>query len=109
MATAPQVTNTDDILTANDPDFYQAFDKLYEQTWGEGVIPAKYKQLIGVTASVIIRCEPCLKYHITMAVEAGATREEITEALRIAILSGGSAGVPTARHGVNVMKDLGLL
>lgn len=109
MTTTPQVTNTEDILTANDPEFYEAFDGLYAKTWGEGVIPAKYKELIGVTTSVMLRCEPCLKYHINMVVSAGGIREEITEALRIAIIAGGSAGVPTARYGVNVMKDLGLL
>ena len=53
-----------DLLEANDADFIAGFDKLYTQTWGEGAISAKYKELTGVTLSVVIRCEPCLSYHI---------------------------------------------
>jgi AhpD family alkylhydroperoxidase len=105
----PKVTNAEDILIANDPEFFAEFDALYAKTWGGEAIPARYKELIGVTASIIIRCEPCLRHHVKMAAEAGATREEFTEAIRIAILAGGSAGVPTARTGVSVMKELGLL
>ncbi len=75
----PQVTNTDDILVANDPEFFGDLDALYAKTWAGEAIPAKYKELIGVSASIIIRCEPCLRHHIKMAVEGGATRAELTE------------------------------
>jgi len=104
-AASPEV----DLLDANDADFAAGFDKLYTQTWGEGAIPAKYKELTGVTLSVVIRCEPCLSYHIKRALAAKATKAEFVEAIRIGILSAGSATIPTARHGYRVLRELGVL
>jgi AhpD family alkylhydroperoxidase len=98
-----------DLLDANDADFVAGFDKLYTQTWGEGAIPAKYKELTGVALSVVIRCEPCLSYHIKRALAAKATKAEFVEAIRIGILSAGSATIPTARHGYRVLRELGVL
>jgi len=98
-----------DLLEANDADFIAGFDKLYTQTWGEGAIPAKYKELTGVTLSVVIRCEPCLAYHIKMALAAKATKPEFVEAIRLGILSAGSATIPTARHGYGMLRELGVL
>ena len=108
MPTEPASSDVD-LLDANDADFAAGFDKLYTQTWGEGAIPAKYKELTGVTLSVVIRCEPCLSYHIKRAVAAKATKAEFVEAIRIGILSAGSATIPTARHGYRVLRELGVL
>ena len=68
-----------DLIEANDADFIAGFDKLYTQTWGEGAIPAKYKELMGVALSVVIRCEPCLSYHIKRALTAQATKAEFVD------------------------------
>ena len=111
MPSAPTQTASPPIdpLEANDADFAAGFDKLYAQTWGEGAIPAKYKELTGVALSVVIRCEPCLSYHIKQALAAKATKAEFVEAIRIGILSAGSATIPTARHGYGVLHELGVL
>ena len=98
-----------DLLDVNDADFAAGFDKLYTQTWGEGAIPAKYKELTGVALSVVIRCEPCLSYHIKRALAAKATKAEFVEAIRIGILSAGSATIPIARHGYRELRELGVL
>ena len=98
-----------DLLEANDSNFVAGFDKLYVQTWGEGAIPVKYKELTGVTLSIVIRCEPCLAYHIKMALAEKATKAEFVEAIRLAILSSGSATIPTARYGYRVLRELGVL
>jgi AhpD family alkylhydroperoxidase len=71
------------------------FSQQYKAAFGEGAIPAKYKQLSGATLSVVVKCEECLKYHVQMAIKLGANRQEIVEALRIGLLAGGSAGMPT--------------
>jgi len=106
--TAPTSVEVD-LLEANDADFVAGFDKLYAQTWGDGAIPAKYKELTGVTLSVVIRCEPCLAYHIKMALAEKATKPEFVDAIRIGILSAGSATIPTARYGYRVLRELGVL
>ena len=108
MPTEPASPDVD-LLDANDADFAAGFDKLYTQTWGEGAIPAKYKELTGIALSVVIRCEPCLSYHIKRALAAKATRAEFVEAIRIGILSAGSATIPTARYGYRELRELGVL
>jgi AhpD family alkylhydroperoxidase len=95
-----------DPLVANDPAFYGVFGPLYEEAWGDGAIPARYKELAGVTLSVVIRCEPCLGHHVRMAHAAGATLDQFAEALRLGVLAGGSAGIPTARRAYAVLDEL---
>ena len=90
---APVAVQQDPIVV-NDPAFMATFADQYKATFGEGAIPAKYKQLSGATLSVVVKCEDCLRYHVQMAIKLGATRQEIVEALRIGLLTGGSAGMP---------------
>jgi len=110
---APEAAQTGspevDLLQANDAEFAAGFDRLYAQTWGDGAIPAKYKELTGVTLSVVIRCAPCLAYHIRMALAEKATKPEFVDAIRLGILSAGSASIPTARYGYRVLRELGVL
>ena len=94
-----------DPVVANDPDFMAAFDAQYSTAWGDGAIPAKYKELSGVTLSVVIRCEGCIRHHVRMAVSHGATRREIAEAMRLGLVAGGSAGIPTMRQGYQVLDE----
>ena len=84
-----------DPIVTNDPAFMATFGQQYKAAFGEGAIPAKYKQLSGATLSVVVKCEECLKYHVQQAIKLGADRQEIVEALRIGLLTGGSAGMPT--------------
>jgi len=84
-----------DPIVTNDPAFMAVFSQQYKTAFGEGTIPAKYKQLSGATLSVVLKCEECLKYHVQMAIKLGAGRQELVEALRIGLLAGGSAGMPT--------------
>ena len=98
-----------DPIEVNDPDFAEKFDALYGHTWDSGAIPAKYKELTGVSISVVTRCEPCLAHHLRMAHGERATREEFVEAIRLGVLTGGSITIPTARFGYKVLQDLGVL
>jgi AhpD family alkylhydroperoxidase len=97
-----------DPLNEGDPTFMATFDTLYAQTWGGDAIPAKYKELAGVALSIVGRCDACLAYHLRMCHEHQATRAEIIEMIRLAILSGGSITIPTARYAYTVMRDLGI-
>ena len=98
-----------DPLEVNDADFAAKFDELYGKTWGAGAIPAKYKELMGVSISVVTRCEPCLAHHLRMAHRQNATKEEFVEAIRLGLLTGGSITIPTARYGYKVLQDLGVV
>jgi AhpD family alkylhydroperoxidase len=98
-----------DLLQASDAEFVAAFDKLYTLTWGTAAIPAKYKELTGVTLSIANRCDPCLVYHIRMALAAGATKGEFVDSIRLAILSAGSITIPTARYAYRLLREQGVL
>lgn len=104
QAAQPAAVQQDPIVT-NDPAFMAVFSEQYKSAFGEGAIPAKYKQLSGATLSVVLKCEECLKSHVQSAIKLGATRQEIVEALRIGLLTGGSAGLPTMGAAYAVMDE----
>ncbi len=106
-ATTKAAPLQDPVMT-NDSAFMGVFWKQYGVAFADGAIPAKYKQLSGATMSVVVKCEDCLRYHVTMAIRHGATRKEIVEALRIGMLTGGSSGMPTMGAAYMLMDSLHL-
>lgn len=73
------------------------FFSLDDQTYREGALNCKTKELIGLAVSVSFRCNDCIFYHIDRAMELGAARSEIVEALNIALIIGGSIVIPHLR------------
>lgn len=74
--------------------FFNLDTKAYE----DGALPAKTKELLGLVASMVLRCNDCIDYHLIQCVEAGCTDEELTEALNVALVVGGSIVIPHLRH-----------
>jgi len=97
-----------DPVDANDPAFMGVFNDQYGQAWGDGAISARNKQLTGMAMSVMLRCDVCLSYHMRMAAKEKATMPEMVEAMRLGLVAGGSAGIPTMRNGYAKMRELGL-
>jgi AhpD family alkylhydroperoxidase len=95
-----------DPIETNDPEYSAKFDSLYEKTWGGGAIPEKYKQLTGVSISIVERCDTCLGWHIKQAVRLGAKKDELVEAIRLGLLTGGSITIPTVRRAYELLDDL---
>ena len=95
-----------DPVSANDAAFMATYSSQYKLAWGDGAIPAKYKQLTGITVSVAIRCEPCLAHHINMAVRAKAGRSEVIEAMRLGLVAGGSPGLTVMDGGYATLDSL---
>jgi AhpD family alkylhydroperoxidase len=100
---ASAADSNSDPVTSNDAAFMATFSSQYKLAWGNGAIPAKYKELTGITVSVVLRCEPCLTHHINMAVRAKAGRSEVTEAMRLGLVAGGSAGLPVMQTGYTTL------
>ena len=94
-----------DPIETNDPDFSASFDALYQKTWGSGAIPEKYKQLTGVSISIVERCETCLGWHIKQAIRLGANKNELIEAIRVGLLTGGSITIPTVRKAYEILEE----
>lgn len=73
------------------PEVAEKFSKLREAVFSEGKLSLKQKELIAVGIAVTIRCSTCLRHHIEMALKAGATKDEILEAVSVGIvMSSGS-------------------
>ncbi len=107
---APNVSVKDRIeaLGQELPAVIGAFGQLHEAAAGDGALDAKTKRLVMVGISISQRCDSCIRTHVGMAVELGATRAEILDAAGAAILMGGGpAAATTATVVVDVLNELG--
>ncbi len=82
------------------------FFALDHDVYGEGALPKKVKELMGLVASTVLRCNDCINYHLIKAVECGATDEEVVEALGIALVVGGSIAIPHLRHALAFLATI---
>jgi AhpD family alkylhydroperoxidase len=73
---------------------------------GKGSLDVKVKEIIGLTNSLVLRCDDCVKYHIEKCVELGWTNEEIEEAMSVATLIGGTIVIPHLRRAIEYMDEL---
>lgn len=69
------------------------FGQLHRESIAEGVLSAKVKELIALGIAIAVRCDGCISYHVHDALRAGATEEEIAEAIGVAVLMGGGPSV----------------
>jgi AhpD family alkylhydroperoxidase len=69
-------------------------------TYGEGALPAETKELLGLVASLALRCDDCVAYHLGRCREAGFTDEQVIEALGVAMVVGGSITIPHVRRAI---------
>jgi AhpD family alkylhydroperoxidase len=74
--------------------FFNLDTKAYE----DGALPADTKELLGLVASAVLRCNDCIDYHLIQCVEAGFSDDELYEALHVALVVGGSIVIPHLRH-----------
>jgi AhpD family alkylhydroperoxidase len=80
-----------------------AFSQLHQANAGDGVLSAKDKELIALGIAIAVHCDGCIAFHIHDALAAGASREEITEAIGVAVLMGGG---PSVMYGCEALAAL---
>ena len=85
---------------------YNKFFALDNKAYIDGALNAKTKELMGLVASMVLRCNDCIFYHIDRSIQEGATREELYESFNIALIVGGSIVIPHLRYGFEVMDDI---
>ena len=76
------------------------FFNLDTRAYEDGALDAKTKELLGLVASMVLRCNDCIDYHILQCVEAGWSDEELYDAFNVALIVGGSIVIPHLRHAV---------
>jgi len=85
---------------------YNKFFALDNKAYVKGVLPTKTKELMGLVASMALRCNDCIFYHIDRSIYEGATRDELMESFNIALVVGGSIVIPHLRYAFDVMDEL---
>jgi|SRR5271165_11271 len=82
------------------------FYNIDHNTYLEGALPAKYKELMGLVASACLSCDDCINYHVIQSYRLGATRAELEEAINIALVVGGSIVIPHLRRAYELLGEL---
>ncbi len=82
------------------------FFNLDSAAYREGALPAKTKELLGLVASTVLRCNDCITYHLIQCTNEGVTKEEIYEALHVALVVGGSITIPHLRYAFEIIEEL---
>jgi AhpD family alkylhydroperoxidase len=81
------------------------FFQLDGATYKAGALDVKTKELLGLVASMVLRCDDCIAYHIDQCVHAGCSDQELWEAFDVALIVGGSIVIPHLRRGVDFLDE----
>jgi AhpD family alkylhydroperoxidase len=92
-------------LRGGAPDVMKAFSGVAQTALAPKALDAKTKELIALGIGIAIRCDDCIAFHIKAAVERGATREEISETLGMAIYMGAGPSVMYASHAFAALEQ----
>ena len=76
-------------------------------TYEPGALDAKTKEMLGLVASMVLRCDDCISYHVQQCRKEGVTDEEMLEVFSVALVVGGSIVIPHLRRAVEFLDDLG--
>lgn len=95
----------DKILSENNKVLKRIFN-LDTNAFAEGALDKKTKELLGLVASTVLRCDDCVKYHLESSHKEGITREEIMETLSIGTLIGGTIVIPHLRRAFEYWEAL---
>ncbi len=79
------------------------FFNLDTAAYRDGALDARTKELLGLVASAVLRCNDCIDYHLVQCVDAGWKDEELHDALNVALIVGGSIVIPHLRHAVETI------
>jgi AhpD family alkylhydroperoxidase len=82
------------------------FFALDTRAYEAGALPVKTKELLGLVASLVLRCDDCVTYHLVRCAEEGVNRDEVFESMSIGLIVGGSIVIPHLRRAVDRWNDL---
>ena len=93
-------------ILGEDNQVIRRFFSLDTQTYRAGALDVKTKELLGLVASMVLRCDDCIAYHVGQCREAGVGRDEFFEAFSVALVVGGSIVIPHLRRAVDFLDRL---
>ena len=102
---AYRVKMNDKLLAENNKVIKRIFN-LDTNAFAAGALDIKTKELLGLVASAVMRCDDCVKYHLESSMDSGASKEEVMETLSIATLIGGTIVIPHLRKAYEYWEEL---
>ena len=93
-------------ILGHDNQVVRRFFALDTQTYKPGALDLRTKELLGLVASMVLRCDDCISYHVAQCKEAGVNRDEMFEAFSVALVVGGSIVIPHLRRAVDFLDQL---
>ena len=82
------------------------FFALDGRTYEDGALDTRTKELLGLVASMVLRCDDCITYHLVRCAEEGVTAEELFETFSVALVVGGSIVIPHLRRAVERLDEI---
>ncbi len=99
-------TKTNDLILSKDNLVIKRLFNLDSNTYTEGALPVKTKELLGLVASMVLRCDDCIKYHLIKCKEQNCSTEEVYETFAVANIVGGTIVIPHTRRAAEFWEDL---
>jgi AhpD family alkylhydroperoxidase len=93
-------------ILAEDNQVVRRFFALDTQTYKAGVLDVKTKEMLGLVASLVLRCDDCISYHVAQCKEAGVERDAFFEVFSVGLVVGGSIVIPHLRRAVDLLDQL---
>ncbi|EIL96406.1 alkylhydroperoxidase [Rhodanobacter thiooxydans] len=93
-------------ILAEDNQVVRRFFALDTQTYKAGALDVKTKEMLGLVASLVLRCDDCISYHVAQCKDAGVQRDEFFEVFSVGLVVGGSIVIPHLRRAVDLLDQL---
>jgi AhpD family alkylhydroperoxidase len=92
-------------ILAQDNQVVRRFFALDTQTYKPGALDVKTKEMLGLVASLVLRCDDCVSYHVAQCAEAGVSEDEFFEVFSVGLVVGGSIVIPHLRRAVDFLDQ----
>ena len=93
-------------ILAEDNQVVRRFFALDTQTYKAGALDVKTKEMLGLVASMVLRCDDCISYHVAQCKQVGVQRDEFFEVFSVGLVVGGSIVIPHLRRAVDFLDKL---
>lgn len=93
-----------DYLKARKSRTYEAFIDMEKAAFASGALEKKFKEMIAVGISIAVNCESCMQWHVREALSAGATEEQVLEAIEVGMEMGGGPATVSSRFAISVLE-----
>jgi AhpD family alkylhydroperoxidase len=93
-------------ILEHDNQVVRRFFALDTQTYRDGALPVRTKEMLGLVASLVLRCDDCISYHVAECRKAGISRDEFFEVFSVGLIVGGSIVIPHLRRAVDFLDQL---